>query len=126
MPIALKDPARQRADAEAQRKVPEVGVFDKPLETAFGVFDLVKRLPPGQPPVYMLRGLNAAANGLLYGVGDSFMPDHTITAVDDADAARQAVSLIWERADAGHRELSAVRDELLGPRDDTPAAALEG
>jgi len=126
MPIALRDPARQQADAEAQRKVPEVGVFDKPLETAFGVFDLVKRLPPDGPPVYLLRGLNSAAYFLLYGDRDVMLPDNAIVAVDDLDAARQAVSLIWERADAGHRELSAVRDELLGTPADTTAVAREG
>lgn len=123
--LTLKTPDRQLADAQAVT-VPEVDVFDGGgLVTAFGGFQLRKRLPPDGPPEYRLRPTNSAGYTLLTGQGDVFAPDLGITAVDDEDATRQVLRLIWNRAVNGLQDVDRLCREwgLPDPAEDTPAEA---
>ncbi len=103
----LRAVARQTADLDAVR-VPEIDVLDSDLETPFGSFGLKKRVMPDRCE-YLLQARCPAANRLLTGVNDVFStPPTTITAVDDADALRQAILLVWGRVNAGVKELDGM------------------
>lgn len=99
--INMRDAVRQQADL-ARRPVPEAEVSE--IVTAFGSFVLVKRVPDGRPPEYLLRGGNSAGRLVLTGHGDPFAPDVEVPGRDDADARLEALCYLFRQIDSGFAE----------------------
>ena len=93
---------REQQDADAvYTSTPTVNVLDSEIVTAFGSFMVRRR--GGE---YLLVAVDSPGARLLTGSNDVFGPSVQITAVDDQDALRQSLSLIWNRATVGTCELS--------------------
>jgi hypothetical protein len=91
----------QQASDETYTATPTVNVLDSEITTAFGSFMLRRR--GGD---YLLVPVDSPGARLLTGSNDVFGPSVQITAVDDADALRQSLSLLWNRATVGTCEIS--------------------
>ncbi len=93
--------AEQQVQYE-RRTFPVVDVSTE-FATPFGTF-IVRR----QDTTYLLCYLDSPAARLLTGDNSVMGLDVPITAVDDADALRQAILLVWGRVNAGVKELDAM------------------
>ena len=96
----LRTREQQSAD-ETTTAIPTVNVLDSEIVTAFGSCMIRRR-----GTEYLLMAVDSPGARLLTGSNDVFGPSVQITAVDDQDALRQSLSLIWNRATVGTCELS--------------------